>query len=94
VKPLHRDGVLIAYGRGPGAIAVIEKKLDATAAAQPQGGDRHEGLQLPDVTIGSETGKELSTPLGTVITFERAGLVYTVLGSVPRAAAESAARGL
>jgi outer membrane lipoprotein-sorting protein len=95
VKPLHDDAVLVAYGRGPGAIAVIEKKVDAqAAAAQPQGGDRHQGLELPDVTIGSVSGKELSTPLGTVITFERAGIEYTVLGSVTRSVAESAARGL
>jgi outer membrane lipoprotein-sorting protein len=94
VKPLGRDSVLIAYGRGPGAIAVIERKTDAPSAAKPQGGDHHEGLNLPEVTIGGVKGKELSTPLGTVVTFDRGGLTYTVLGSVSRSAAESAARGL
>ena len=34
------------------------------------------------------------TALGTVVRFERGGVTYTVLGSVPAAAAEAAARGL
>lgn len=93
VKPLGHDSVLITYGRGPGAIAVIEKKADASSAVKPQSGD-HQGLNLPEVTIGGVKAKELSTPLGTAVTFNRAGVTYTVLGSVSRTAAESAARGL
>ena len=38
-------------------------------------------------------GEELDTALGTVVSFERGGVRYTVAGSVPPAAAEAAARG-
>ena len=49
---------------------------------------------LPQVNIDGATGTELATALGTMVTFERGGVSYTVLGSVPPAAAENAARGL
>jgi outer membrane lipoprotein-sorting protein len=93
-KPLGHDSVLITYGEGPGAIAVIEKKAEAAAAVTPQSGDHHHGLNLPTASINGATGQELSTPLGTAITFERDGISYTVLGSVPSDTALAAARGL
>ena len=49
---------------------------------------------LPTVTINGATGTELATALGTLIRFEANGINYIVLGSVPPAAAEAAARGL
>ena len=81
---------LVTYGQNLGGIAVIEQ------AAQPQassGGD-HRGLSLPAVTIKGATGHELDTALGTVVQFTRGGVDYTVLGSVPAAAADAAARAL
>jgi outer membrane lipoprotein-sorting protein len=81
---------LVTYGQNLGGIAVIEQ------AAQPQassGGD-HRGLSLPAVTIKGATGHELDTALGTVVQFSRGGVDYTVLGSVPAAAADAAARAL
>jgi outer membrane lipoprotein-sorting protein len=81
---------LVTYGQNLGGIAVIEQ------AAQPQassGGD-HQGLNLPAVTIKGATGHELDTALGTVVQFSRGGVDYTVLGSVPAAAADAAARAL
>jgi outer membrane lipoprotein-sorting protein len=84
-------GALVTYGRGLGAIVVLER------AAQPQSGQR-QGRgpedQLPSVNVDGATGKELATALGTVVTFQRAGVSYTVAGSVPPVAAENAARGL
>ena len=38
--------------------------------------------------------KFLATPLGTALRFERGGVAYAVIGSVPPATAEAAARGL
>src|SRR3954451_1604100 len=93
-KPLGHDSVLITYGEGPGAIAVIEKKPAEAPAATPQSGDHHEGLNLPTVSVGGVTAQELATPLGSAITFERGGISYTVLGSVPSDTAVAAARGL
>jgi hypothetical protein len=46
------------------------------------------------VSINGATGQELATPLGTVVRFTRAGVAYTVLGSVAPYAAETAARAL
>ena len=94
VKQLRDGGAIVTYGTGPGAIAVIEKPSDARTAVQPQGGDHHQGFNLPTVSIGGVTGQELSTPLGTVIRFDRAGVSYTVLGSVPASTVVAAARGL
>ncbi len=53
-----------------------------------------DALPLPQVNIDGATGTELATALGTVVTFERGGVSYTVLGSVPPVAAENAARDL
>ncbi len=57
------------------------------------GGDHH-GLTLPSVSINGVTGQELDTALGTLVRFTRSGVAYTVVGSVPAAAADAAARGL
>ncbi len=84
---------IVTYGNGPGAIAVIER-AESKNTAKPAGGDRHGKVQLPTVAIGGATGQVLDTPLGSVVQFSRAGVSYTVLGSVPAAVAEAAARGL
>jgi outer membrane lipoprotein-sorting protein len=83
-------GALVTYGQNLGGIAVIEQ------AAQPQAsaGADQRGLSLPSVTIKGATGHELDTALGTVLQFSRRGVDYTVLGSVPAAAADAAARAL
>ena len=83
------NGALGTYGQGLGAIAVLERR--PTASAPPT---RRGDLRLPPVTIDGATGSELATALGTVVTFERGGVTYTVVGSVPPLAAETAARGL
>jgi outer membrane lipoprotein-sorting protein len=88
---------LVTYGTGPGGIAVLERVAKPQTAAQPpSNGDHHHGgqVQLPTVTIGGATASVLDTPLGSVVTFQRAGVSYVVLGSVHAAVAEAAARGL
>jgi len=87
---------LVTYGQNLGGIAVIEQPADTKAKApstSSSGGER-QGLNLPTVSINGVTGQELDTALGTAIRFTRAGVAYTVLGSVPPAAAEAAARQL
>jgi hypothetical protein len=72
---------------------VLEQAADAKSAkASTDKGSG--GLSLPTVSINGSTGQELSTALGTVVRFTRGGIAYTVLGSVPAAAAEQAARAL
>jgi outer membrane lipoprotein-sorting protein len=80
-------GALTVYGEGMGAIAVL----------QHEAGEQDEqsgGLELPQVNIDGATGTEIATPLGTIVRFQRDGVAYTVIGSVPPVAAENAARGL
>jgi outer membrane lipoprotein-sorting protein len=85
-------GAVSTYGRGFGAIVVIQRKVDA--AGTDKGGAAGPVKDLPKINIDGATGTELATPLGTVVTFERGGVSYTVAGSVPPVAAENAARGL
>jgi outer membrane lipoprotein-sorting protein len=84
-------GALATYGEGLGGIAVLE------LPAQEGSGDGGEtgGLQLPGVSVpGAKEAKQLETPLGTLIRFRRAGVEYTVVGSVTAAVAREAAQGL
>ena len=81
---------LLVYGQGLGSIVVLEQKADP--AAKTAGKAR--GLDLPTVSIGGASGTELATSLGTIARVTKGGVAYTVLGSVPAAAIEAAARDL
>ena len=84
----ERNGALVTYGQGLGAILVLQSEAAGRS-------DRTTGnLRLPQVNIDGVSGSELSTPLGTLLTFQRGGVGYIVAGSVPPLAAENAARGL
>jgi hypothetical protein len=91
-----KTAALVAYGQHLGAILVLERPADAATPAKtpssPSSSASPSGL--PTVTINGATGTELATALGTLIRFEANGINYIVLGSVPPAAAEAAARGL
>jgi outer membrane lipoprotein-sorting protein len=94
-----KPAALVTYGQNLGSIAVIEQTPDASgsassAAGKQSGGGDHQGLKLPTVSINGATAQELDTALGTVIRFTRGGVAYTVLGSIPPAAADLAARAL
>jgi outer membrane lipoprotein-sorting protein len=96
VQHENNAGAVAVYGKGLGAIVVLQNKAGANQN-QPNGGgggDREHSLRLPQVNINGATGTELATALGTVVTFERNGISYTVAGSVPPQAAEQAAREL
>lgn len=81
------NGALSVYGEGLGGIVVLQHEA---SGSKPEAGSSG----LPQVNIEGATGTELATALGTMVTFERGGVSYTVLGSVPPAAVENAARGL
>jgi outer membrane lipoprotein-sorting protein len=82
-------GALSVYGEGLGGILVLQHEA-SDDEDRPAGG--MDGL--PQVNIDGATGTELATALGTMVTFERGGVSYTLVGSVPPAAVENAARAL
>jgi outer membrane lipoprotein-sorting protein len=88
---------LVTFGQNLGGVAVIEQSASGShglPSGSIGGGQGSPGLNLPSVSINGQTARELSTALGTVLTFTRGRVSYTVLGSVPPAAAEAAARAL
>jgi outer membrane lipoprotein-sorting protein len=96
VQHENQAGAVAVYGKGLGAIVVLQNKAGSgqNGPNPGGGGDREHDLRLPQVNINGATGTELATALGTVVTFERNGISYTVAGSVPPQAAEQAAREL
>jgi hypothetical protein len=97
-----KQGVLVTYGTGLGGIAVLEAPVDpnkpaaTTPAPAPKRhhGDGQVALGAPTVDVNGTKASEIATALGTVIRFERAGVAYTVIGSVSAADAVAAARAL
>jgi outer membrane lipoprotein-sorting protein len=75
-------------GHGIATIAVIESKASEGAQNSPL----PEGL--PKVEINGVSATELSTSLGTLLSFERSGVRYLLVGSVTGATIEAVARGL
>ena len=87
VRLVGGETVIALYGQGLGAIVVVEREGRRRPRSSPLGA-------LPQVTLDGVTGHELATQLGTVLTWDRAGVSYVLAGSVPPAAAEAAARSL
>ena len=79
---------MVVYGHGLGAIVVLEQQAGRDDDAGAARG------ALPRVSIDGASGHELDTALGTLIQFDRGGVRYTVVGSLPPAAAEAAARAI
>jgi outer membrane lipoprotein-sorting protein len=96
-KPANGDGhpKLTTYGHGVSSIAVLESSRDGEGKAKGAGGGESEPLEgLPKVTVDGASASELRTELGTLLTFERSGVRYLLVGSVAPAALEAIARGL
>jgi outer membrane lipoprotein-sorting protein len=86
---------LVTYGRGPSGIAVLETPASGrSGSGSISATGEQPGLRLPSVRINGARGQELDTALGTLVRFQRNGVEYTVVGSVPPAVARAAARGL
>jgi outer membrane lipoprotein-sorting protein len=77
-------------GKGLGAIALLESPVKAGSTES-----RTSELEdLPKVSINGTSASELPTQLGTLLTFERAGVRYLLAGSVTPSSIEAFARGL
>ncbi len=85
----HSKPKLTVHGNGPAAIAVLESKL---APGEHSSSSALESL--PKVTVDGTSASELRTALGTLLTFERAGVRYVLAGSDAPATIEALARGL
>jgi hypothetical protein len=92
VKAGEENGAVSTYGEGFGAIVVFQHR--AEPGAKPLFGGGRDGITLPQVNIDGDSGSELATALGTLLSFESGGVSYLVAGSVPPVAAENAARDL
>lgn len=88
-----QQGALVTYGSGLGGLVVLEQPTHGTQPSAPAGSS-DQALRLPTVSIDGVQAQELPTALGTVLRFDRGGVQYVVLGSVPAATAQAAARGL
>jgi outer membrane lipoprotein-sorting protein len=82
-----KNAALVVYGQGIGAIVVVEHKADTAKASGMLAG-------LPTVSLNGVTAHELATQLGTVLEWQAGGRSFVLAGSLPPAAAESAAREL
>lgn len=78
------------HGKGLESIVLAETPVQA--GSKESGLGTLEGLQKVDV--GGTQASELQTQLGTLLTFERAGVRYLMAGSVTPSAIEAFARGL
>ena len=92
------DGAVLTYGSDWGTVILAQKAGGEEGAgssvgtgAEVQGGE----LQVPVVDLGGGVlARELSTPVGTVLSWSDGGVSYTLAGSVPAAELREAARGL
>jgi outer membrane lipoprotein-sorting protein len=90
------DGAVLTYGSDWGTVVLAQKaggerEAGTSAGAEVQGGE----LQVPVVDLGGGVqARELSTPVGTVLSWSDGGVSYTLVGSVPAAELREAARGL
>jgi len=78
------------HGKGISAITVLESKAEPSSgkgSSDPLAG-------LPKVSINGASASELRTELGTILSFERSGVRYLLVGAVAPAAIEALARGL
>jgi len=92
------DGAVLTYGSDWGAVVLAEKawSKEGTGPSRDAGaGGRGGELQIPAVDLGGGVqARELSTPVGTVLSWSDGGTSYTLAGSVPASELRGAARGL
>jgi hypothetical protein len=90
------DGVVLTYGSGWGKVVFAQRQGDGDATMPPEAGDAEaNGLQqLPTVDFGGVEAQEISTPIGSGLSWSADGVGYVLAGSVPASELEQAARGL
>lgn len=108
IRVLGSEGVIQTYGEGWGTVTLVQKPEGAEEQQEgesPDGGSREEDsgregdgrgeeLQIPTKDLGGVEAQEISTPIGTALSWTANGVSYSLVGSVPAAQLEEAARGL
>ncbi|MGH3145621.1 MAG: LolA family protein [Rubrobacter sp.] len=86
------DGVVLTYGSGWGTVVLAQGPQEGGSPRQgAEGGD----LALPKVALGGGVeATELSTPIGSGLSWNAGGISYVLAGSVPAQELERAAREL
>jgi outer membrane lipoprotein-sorting protein len=86
---------LITYGEGLGGVAVIESAAKAASESTEQPAEAESFLgELPKVALPGASASALPTPLGTLLSFRRAGVEYVLAGSVTPTVLQEAAKDL
>jgi outer membrane lipoprotein-sorting protein len=90
---------MLTFGRGLGAVHVLEEPATRTRATLPAGSGAASNTESGQLTLPTETIRgarvtELATELGTVLEFTRGNERYLVFGSVTLARANAVARSL
>lgn len=96
------DGVIQTYGTGWGTVTLVQKPESAEEPQQEvesqqedSGREGHsQQFEIPTVDLGGVEAKEISTPIGTTLSWDVDGVSYHLVGSTPAAELEEAARGL
>ncbi len=106
IRVVGSDGVIQTYGEGWGTVVLVQKpdresesadqsQEDSRREASGEDDGRNEQLQVPTVDLGGGVeAKEISTPIGTGLSWSANGISYSLVGSVPAADLEEAARSL
>jgi outer membrane lipoprotein-sorting protein len=102
VKPSEENGsqtgeggehpTVTKHGHGLSTVVVIEGKAKSESGSGGYSSPLPEGL--PQVKIDGTTATELTTELGTLLSFERSGVRYLLAGAVEPGAVEAVAKGL
>ncbi len=88
-------GAVLTYGSDWGAVVLTEMDGNKEKDLPARGvGNQEAELMIPAVDLGGVRARELSTPVGTVISWSEGGVSYTLAGSVPAAELRGVARGL
>ncbi len=98
VRVAGSEGVIQTYGTGWGTVTLVQKPESAEEVeSQEEDSDRQghgQQFEVPTVDLGGVEAKEISTPIGTVLSWNVDGVSYHLVGSAPAAELEEAARGL
>ena len=86
-------GVVLTYGSGWGTV-VLAQGPHQDGASAPRTGAAGGEPALPTVDLGGIEATELSTPVGTGLSWNANGVSYALAGSVPAPELERAAREL